>query len=74
MQMVTVIQCLLPYNNGKINSFLPGPSKEADKRGCKGNKAIPKQIQILFTGIGYDEGTFSLQVKSDSKIYQALPR
>ena len=55
-----------------INYFLPGPSQDNDKRV---NAAITQQLQRdckdVFPGIGCFYEMFSLQVKPDSKPYQA---
>ena len=52
----------------KMNYFLPGPSQDSNKRV---NTEITQQPQRdfkdVFTGIGCFDGTFSLEVKLDSK-------
>ena len=60
--------------NNEIEYFLPGPNKENDK-GASVNitKQIQKEFEVVFTGIECFEGTFSLQVKLDSKPYNAPP-
>ena len=61
-------------NNG-IEYFLPGPNKENNKRASASiTKQIQKEFEEVFTGISCFDGTFSLQVKPDSKPYQAPPR
>ena len=62
-------------NNNEIEYFLPGPSKESDKKASALKaKQFQKEFEDAFTGIGCFDGMFSLQVKSESKPYQALPR
>ena len=53
--------------------FFSSKSKQCrwEKSKCQHNKTNPKGICILFIGIGCFEETFSLQVKPDSKPYQA---
>ena len=56
------------------NYFLAGPSCESDKR--KSAESIQqkyKEFEDIFNGIGCFEGTYSLQLKPNSKPYQALP-
>ena len=55
--------------------FLPGPSKVSDKKASTEiTKQLKKEYEDVFTGIGCFDWMFSLQVKLDSKPYQALPR
>ena len=62
-------------NNNKIKYFLAGPSEKSDK---KASTEITKQLQMefedVFTGIGCFDGTFTLQVKPDSKTQQVSPK
>ena len=55
-----------------VNYFLQDPNQDNDKRR---SAEITQQLQLdfkdVFTGIGGFDGTFSLQVKPDSKPYQA---
>ena len=61
-------------NNNEIEYFLPDPSKESDKKASTDiAKQLQKEFEDVFTGIGCFDRTFSLQVKSDSKQYQATP-
>ena len=61
--------------NKLTNYFLSSPNVEADKR-----KSIELMQEVhdtfgdVFNGIGCFKGTFSLQLKPDSKQYQAPPR
>ena len=60
--------------NNEIEYSLPGPNKENDKRVSTNiTKQIQKELEEVFKGIGCFEGTFSLQVKLDSKPYQVPP-
>ena len=62
-------------NNNEIKYFLLGPSKDSDKKASTEiRKQLHKEFEDVFTGIGCFDGTFSLQVKQDSKPYQASPR
>ena len=59
----------------KINYFLPGPSQDNDKRvSAEIIQQLQRDFKDVFTGIGCFDGTFSLQVKLDSKPYQVSPR
>ena len=50
----------------------PSPNKENDKRASANiTKQIQKEFEEVNTGIGCFEGMFPLQVKPDSKSYQA---
>ena len=65
---------LTKETNNEIKHFLTGPNKENDKRASSNiTKQIQKEFEEVFTGIRCFEGTFSLQVKLDSKQYQAFP-
>ena len=59
-------------NNNEINNFLQGSNQDNDKR-VSGNIAKQQQrdFEDVFNGIGCFYGIFSLQVKPDSKPYQA---
>ena len=53
-----------------IEYFLSGPSYERDmKRSTETTQQVHKDFEDVFNGTGYF-GTFSLQLKSDSKPYQ----
>ena len=56
--------------NTLINYFLSSPNMEVDKR--KSIELMQKIHNVfdVFIGIGCFKGTFSLQLKSDSKPYQ----
>ena len=57
------------------NYFLSSPNIEVDKRkSIELTQNIHKVFENVFNGIGCFEGTFSLQLKPDSKPYQAPPR
>ena len=57
------------------DSFHSSDTKEADKRvGETNTNRIKNEFNDLFSSIGCFEGTFSLQVKEDSSLYQASPR
>ena len=53
--------------------FLSGPNYESDK-SAESTQQIHKDFDDVFNGTGCFEGTFSLQLKPDSKPYQAPPR
>ena len=44
------------------------------KQSTEITKQLQKEFEDVFTGIGCFDGTFSLQVKPDSKPYQAAPQ
>ena len=55
--------------------FLSGPSCDTDNRkSAKLTQQIHEEFNNVFNGIGCLGGTFSLQLKLDSRLYQALPR
>ena len=59
---------MLNNNNFIIDYFIPGPDREADKRkSAKITNLIHKEFSDIFSGIGYFEDTFLLQVKEGSK-------
>ena len=61
--------------NNLTNYFFSSLNVEADKRKSKKlMQRIHKVFGIVFNGIGCFKGTFSLQLKPDSKPYQAPPR
>ena len=61
--------------NTITNNFLSSPNVEADKRkSIKLMGKIHNTFGDVFNGIGCFEGTFSLQLKPDSKPYQVPPR
>ena len=54
------------------NYFLPGPNQDYDKRmSAEITQQLQRDFKDVFTGIGSFDGMFSLQVKPDSKPYQA---
>ena len=56
------------------NYFLSSPNVEADKRkSVKLTQEVHNTFGDVFNGIGCFEGTFSLQLKPDSKLYQVPP-
>ena len=59
-------------NNNEIEYFLPGPNQDNNRTA---NAEITKQLQRDFedvlSGIGYYDGAFSMQVKPNTKPYQA---
>ena len=64
-------------NNGNksINYFFSSYNVDADKRkSSEMMQKIHNTFVDVFNGIGCFEGTFSLQLKPDSKPYQAPPR
>ena len=65
-------------NNTQNNFFLSGPTEEADRRVCakkKKKQQMHKEFKDVFFFMNrMSEGIFSLQVKVDSKLYQALLR
>ena len=61
--------------NKTTNYFFSSPNVEADKRkSIKLRWGIDNTFGDVFNGIGCFEGTFSLQLKPDSKLYQVPPR
>ena len=61
--------------NKSTEYFLAGPTYDSNKRkSVESTQQIHKDFDDIFNGIGCFEGTFSLQLKPDSKPYQALPR
>ena len=61
--------------NKPINYFFSSNNTDADKRkSSKMTQEIHDRFGDVFNGIGCFEGTFSLQLKPDSKPYQAPPR
>ena len=61
--------------NKPTNYFLSGPNCDIDKKkSAEWTQQTRKEFNDLFDGIGCFEGTFSLQVKLDSRPYQVPPR
>ena len=61
--------------NKSTEYFLPGPTFDSNKRkSVESTQHIHKYFDDVFNGIGCFEGTFSLQLKPDSKPYQTPPR
>ena len=68
-----------PMVNTKSNKTtiysLSGPNYENDKKkSTESAQQIHKDFEDVFNAFGCFAGTFSLQLKPDSKPYQALPR
>ena len=56
-------------------TFIPQKNPDADKRKSSAmTQKIHDTFANVFNGIGCFEGTFSLQLKPDSKPYQVPPR
>ena len=54
-----------------INYFLPGPNCDSDKKmSAEIMQQFQRDFENVFNGIGCFDGTFSLQLKLDSKPYQ----
>ena len=59
-------------SNKTTEYFLSGPTYESNKKKSSESKQqIHKDFDDVFNGTGCFEGTFSLQLKPDSKPYQA---
>ena len=66
---------MVDANTNKLTKyFLSGPSCDTDKRKSAELTQIHKEFNNVFNGIGCFEGTFSLQLKPDSRLYQGPPR
>ena len=62
-------------SNKTTEYFLSGPNNERDKnKSAESTQLIYKDFDDVLNGIGCIEGTFSWQLKPDSKPYQAPPR
>ena len=62
-------------NNNEINYFFPGPNQEKYQTvSAEMTKHLQRDFKDVCKGIECLDGTFSLQVKTDSKPYQASPR
>ena len=65
-------QIVIDNENSKVNYFLPGPNQDNDNRVITEiTQLLQRDFKDVFTWIGCFDGTFSLQVKPDSKPYQA---
>ena len=54
-----------------INYFLPGPNQDNDKRvSAEIRQQLKRDFKDVFTGIGWFDGMFSLQVEQDSEANQ----
>ena len=54
-----------------INYFLPRHNQDNDKRvSAEISHQLWRDFKDVFTGIGYFDETFRLQLKPDSKLYQ----
>ena len=61
--------------NKSIEYFLAGPTYDSNQRkNAESTHQIYKDLDAVCNGVGYFEGTFSLQLKPDSKPYQAPSR
>ena len=59
----------------RIEYLLSGPSYDSNKKRSTETTQQPhKDFEDVFNGIGYFAGTFSLQLKPDSKPYQVPQR
>ena len=60
------------YEPNKINYLLPGPSQD-NYKGASAEiiQQLQRDYKDVFTGISCFDGIFSLQVRPDSKPYQA---
>ena len=68
-----------PTVNNKLSNavdyFLPGPNHDSDKRvSAEITQWLKRDFEDVFNEIWFFEGTNSLQLKQDSKLYQAPPR
>ena len=55
-----------------INYFLPSSNQDNDKRArAEITQQLQQDFKNVFTGIGCFDGMFLLQIKPDSKPYQA---
>ena len=55
-----------------MSNLLEGSSQENDQRAsAEITKQLKQDFEDIFNGIGCFDVTFSLQLKSDSKTYQA---
>ena len=64
---------LLSNNNEINNSFQAQEKRVPKKQALKEQSSYKRNFEDVFTGIGCFDGTFSLQVKLDSKPYQVPP-
>ena len=61
-----------PY---KLNYFPPGPNQDNDKEAsAEITQQLQRDFKDVFTGIGCFDGTFSLQVKPESKPLPGTPK
>ena len=62
-------------DNYNIKYFIPGPNNDADKKASDEiTKQLQREFKDVFNWIRCFDGTFSLQVKLDSKPYQTPPK
>ena len=60
--------------NDNVEYFLLGPSQKSDRRASTEiTKQLQRDFEDIFNGIGCFDGMFTLQLKPDSKSYQAPP-
>ena len=66
---------MVKNNPGKpTNYFIAGPSCESVKRkSAESTQQIHKEFEDVLNSIGCFRGTFSLQLKTNSKLYQVPP-
>ena len=58
-----------------MDYFLPGPSYDNDQRvSTEIIQQLQRDFEYVFNGIQCFDGTFSLQLKPDSKLNQVPPR
>ena len=61
--------------NNEIKYFLPGHKQDNVRRaGTEITKLLQRYFKDVFNGIGYFDGIFSMQVKPNSKSFQAPPK
>ena len=66
---------VIDNENSNITSFLLGPHQDNDKTVSTEIKhQLQRDFKDVLIRIGYFDGTFSLQVKPDSKLYQVPQR
>ena len=54
--------------NKEIESFLPGPNQDSDRRtSAEVTKCLKRDFEDVFNVIEYFDGMFLLQVKPDSR-------
>ena len=62
-------------NNNSITYFIPDPNSDVNKKASdKISQQLQREFKDVFNGVECFDGTFSLQVKPDSKPYQVPQR